>query len=331
MGSPTRGNVSLADVVPQVAVVPAPRTLTDNASDTVRGIALVVLANMIWTAGDTTAKWALPSFGVAIVMVWRGIFGFTTVAAATTAQWGGIGWRRLVPRRWGLVLARSALSAFVSLTWYVSWLSMNLADTYAVGFIAPLIMTLLAVVMLGERIRWRRALSTLVGFLGVLIMLRPGGDLWTPVVVLLLIGTAVMALTRIMTRQLTLTETAECQAFWLLVCHTVTGLLLLPFWPSTGVIGVSGWLVLIFLGVSSGAGNWVFTRGYALGPVSALAPYEYTILPWGAAAGFFVFGEIPAWSTIAGASVVAAAGTYNLYRERVRRLEEGSKVPQGGH
>ena len=138
MSLSTRGNVPVADVVQQAAVVSAPRTLTDNASDTVRGIALVVLANLIWTAGDTTAKWVLPSLGVAVVMLWRGIFGMATVAAATTAQWGGIGWRRLVPRRWGLVLARAALSAFVSLTWYISWLSMNLADTYAVGFIAPL-------------------------------------------------------------------------------------------------------------------------------------------------------------------------------------------------
>ena len=78
-------------------------------------------------------------------------------------------------------MARTVLAAFVSVTWYNSWLIMALADTYAVGFTAPLIMTLLAVPMLGERIRWRRALSTSVGFAGVLMMLRPGGVPWTPV------------------------------------------------------------------------------------------------------------------------------------------------------
>ena len=154
----------------------------------------------------------------------------------TVGRPGRTGWRRLVPVRWGLVLARSALSSFVSVTWYMSWLSMSLADTYAVGFTAPLIMTLLAIPMLGERIRWRRALSTLVGFGGVLIMLRPGGDLWTPVVLLLLAGTVVMALTRIMTRQLTATETPECQAFWLLIGHALTGFLLLPVFPGSGAI-----------------------------------------------------------------------------------------------
>jgi drug/metabolite transporter (DMT)-like permease len=296
--------------------------LTDNASDTIRGIALVVLANLIWTLGDATAKWALPSVGVANAMLWRGIFGIATVAALTMGRSDSAGLRRLVPRRWGLVLTRSALSSFVSVSWYISWLSMSLADTYAVGFIAPLIMTLLAVPMLGERIRWRRALSTLVGFGGVLIMLRPGGDLWKPVVLLLLVATVVMAWTRIMTRQLTLTETPQCQAFWLLIAHTVTGLALLPVFPGSGIVGLSGWFALVFLGLSSGLAHCVLARGYALGPVSALAPYEYTIMPWGVLAGFLIFADLPSWTTILGAAVVAASGIYNLYRERVRRAEE---------
>jgi drug/metabolite transporter (DMT)-like permease len=312
----------LADVVPHAALAPSPRVLTDNASDTLRGIALAVLAYIIWTLGDAMAKWTLPTAGVAGAMLWRGVFGMVTVVAVTVGRPGGDGWRRLMPVRWGMVLWRSALSSFVSVAWYISWESMSLADTYAVGFTAPLIMTVLAVPMLGERIRWRRALSTLVGFGGVLIMLRPGGDLWTPVVVLLLVGTVVMSVTRIMTRQLTTTETPECQAFWLLICHTLTGLLMLPAFPVPGEIGPVAWLALAFLGLSSGLAHCVYARAYALAPVSALAPYEYTMLPWGVAAGFLMFGELPSWNTLLGAVVVAASGIYNVYRERVRRAEE---------
>ena len=200
---------------------------------------------------------------------------------------------------------------------------MSLADTYAVGFTAPLIMTVLAVPMLGERIRWRRALSTLVGFGGVLIMLRPGGDLWTPVVLLLLAGTLVMALTRIMTRQLTTTETPECQAFWLLICHTVTGFLLLSRFPGSGVgSGRSagwpwhssgcraGWRIAC----SRAAMRWRRSRRWR--------PTNTPMLPWGVLAGFLMFGDLPSWNTLAGAAVVAASGSYNVYRERVRRAEE---------
>ncbi len=310
----------MADVVPRAVAVP--RVLTDNASDTVRGIALALLAYLIWTLGDATAKLTLPTVGVAGAMLWRGVFGALTVLAVTIARPGRSGWRLIIPVRWRRVLLRSVLSSFVSVTWYISWQSMSLADTYAVGFTAPLIMTVLAVPMLGERIRWRRALSTLVGFAGVLIMLRPGGDLWTPVVVLLLLGTLVMAFTRIMTRQLTTTETPECQAFWLLICHMLTGLLLLRAWPSPGPITPMVWLALMFLGLSSGLAHCVFARSYALAPVSALAPYEYTMLPFGILFGFLLFSDLPSWSTVLGAVVVAAAGSYNIYRERIRRAEE---------
>ena len=176
---------------------------------------------MPWRSGRCRS-WRVPG-----AMLWRGVFGVVTCCGDD----GQARRRRMAPGHAGALghgAGRSVLSSFVSVTWYVSWESMSLADTYAVGFTAPLIMTVLAVPMLGERIRWRRALSTLVGFGGVLIMLRPGGDLWTPVVVLLLAGTVVMSVTRIMTRQLTTTETPECQAFWLLICHTLTGLLMLP-------------------------------------------------------------------------------------------------------
>ena len=82
----TGGIAPLADVVPQAVAVPAPRVLTDNASDTLRGIALAVLAYLIWTLGDTAAKWVLPGVGVAGAMLWRGLFGTVTVAAMTVGR-----------------------------------------------------------------------------------------------------------------------------------------------------------------------------------------------------------------------------------------------------
>ncbi|MBV9250796.1 MAG: DMT family transporter, partial [Acetobacteraceae bacterium] len=181
--------------------------MTEDGRRTVRGIALAILAYLIWTLGDVVAKWAIPMAGVGGAMFWRGVFGSVTVAGVAAAHPARHGIRRIMPVRWKLVLLRSALSAFVSVTWYVSWRSMSLADSYAVGFTAPLIMTVLAIPMLGERIRWRRVVSTAVGFAGVLIMLQPGGDLWTLLVLMLMAGVVVMSVTRIMTRQLSTTET----------------------------------------------------------------------------------------------------------------------------
>ena len=294
------------------------RVLTDTPADTVRGIALAALAYVIWTLGDTAAKWVLPSAGVALAMFWRGIFGAVTVATVAAASQPGSISRMLRPVRWQLVMVRSAISSFVSIVWYIAWEQMNLIDTYAVGFTAPLIMTVLAIPMLGERIHWRRTLSTVLGFLGVLVMLQPGGDLWKPVVILLLVGIVAMSVTRIMTRQLSTTETPECQAFWLLISHVLSGLLILPFFPPGGDMDTAVWVRLIFLGISSGLAHCVYTRAYGLAPVSALAPYEYTMLLWGGLAGYLVFNEVPSWTTLIGAVIIAAAGLYNLHRERMR-------------
>jgi drug/metabolite transporter (DMT)-like permease len=305
-----------------------PRALTERPEDTLRGIGIACLCYFILTLGDVAAKWVLPAAGLVGVMAGRGLFGALTVGGVAISSHGN-GWRRLWPVRWKLVLFRSGLHSFVSLSWYIAWLSMSLADTYAVGFAAPLLMTVLAIPMLGERIRWRRALSTAVGFAGVLIMVRPGGELWTPTTLVLLAGIVAMAVSRNLTRVLSTTETPECLAFWLLAMHVPAAVLMLAVWPPPGFTGV-GLLAIVFLGASNGIAHVLHSRAFALAPVSALAPYEYTPLLYGGLLGYFVFNEVPSWSTLGGAAVVAAAGLYNLHRERALSRAAIMAEPKGG-
>lgn len=123
-------------------------------------------------------------------------------------------------------------------------------------------------------------------------MPRTGGVPLTPVAGLLMAGIAAMAPTRIMARRLSRTGTAECQAFWLMVSHGVTGFALLAVMPPVTFPGSPAlWGAPRFLGVSSGLAHVLFTRADGLAPVSALAPYEYTMLLGGGLAGFVVFGE----------------------------------------
>jgi drug/metabolite transporter (DMT)-like permease len=325
----------LADPLPGALAVAAPAApgtltdtgvLTDTGSDTLRGIGFVVLAYFLLTVGDVATKLVLPEAGVSGAMIGRGVFGALGITGLALAQAVPQPWRLLVPKRWGMVLLRAGLSSFVSLTWYIAWRTMSLADTYAIGFTAPLLMTLMAVPLLGERIRWRRMMSTLVGFSGVLIMLRPEGDMWKPVVPLLLLGIVVMALTRIMTRMLATTEPPACLAVWLLISHALTGIIMLPFYPPAGLPSAFTWSALVLIGLANGLGHWMLARGYGLAPISALAPYEYTMLPFGGFFGLLVFAEIPSWSTLAGAAVLISAGLYNWHRERLRRADERRAV-----
>jgi drug/metabolite transporter (DMT)-like permease len=207
---------------------------------------------------------------------------------------------------------------------------MPLADSYAVAAVAPLLMTLLSIPMLGEQVGWRRWTSTLVGFAGVLFMLQPGGDLWRVEAPLLLASAALMAVTRIWTRVLARTDTPQVIAFWLLLAHAPVGFALLPAFPPSAALPSAGAVAaLLLFGAANAVAHVLFARAFALAPVSALAPYEYTTLLWGGVFGFLIWAEVPAWTTLAGAAVVIAAGLYNLHRERLRRAAERQRATSG--
>ncbi len=291
-----------------------------------RGIALAALGYFIITGADAAVKYALPEVGVAGAMLWRGVVGALAVAVIARG-------RGLWPRNTRLVLGRSFLHCSVSALWYVVWLAgLGLADSYAVAAAAPLLMTLLAIPMLGEAVGWRRWISCLLGFSGVLFMLQPGGDLWRWEVALLLVAVVGVAVSRIWTRTLASTDTAATIALWLMLMHIPLGLALLPvtaLWPEGRPPNLfPSWpmfFLLLFFGVSNAIAHLLFARAFALTRVASLAPLEYTPLLWGLVLGFVIFAEVPAWTTLAGAAVVIAAGIYNLHRERVRRAEERAR------
>jgi drug/metabolite transporter (DMT)-like permease len=286
--------------------------------DTLRGIATISAGFAVVSAADAAVKWALPEVGVAVAMIWRGVFGMLAIVLLAR----GVG---LWPRRRPLLAIRSTLHCLVSVAFYLAWFNgVSLADSYAVNAASPLAMTLLAVPLLGERVGWRRLTSTMVGFVGVLIMLQPGGDLWRWEAAMLLAGVCTLAVTRIWTRVLASSDTPQAIAFWLLFAHLPIGFLLLPVFPPLGPL-VPAWDVcfaLAFLGLANGCAHFLFARAFAIAPVGVLAPYEYTTLLWGGVLGFLIWSELPSWMTLAGASLVIAAGLYNLHRERVRRLDE---------
>ena len=295
-----------------------------TGEEAVRGLLLVALGYGVVSCADASVKWVLPEIGPAAAMIWRGLVGASMVVILARGR--GL---RPVNRR--LLALRSLLHTGVSTAWYVAWtLGVPLAASYAVASAAPLLMTLLAIPLLGEKVGWRRWLSTGVGFCGVLFMLQPGGELWRWESAMLLGATAVMALTRIWTRVLARTDTPAAIAFWLMVAHVPVGLLLLPFpamWlPGGGapplLPSLFGVLALLAFGMANGIAHMLFARGFGLAPVAAIAPFEYTPLLWGIMLGAAIWGEVPAWTTLGGAAIVISAGLYNLHRERVRRAQE---------
>lgn len=290
---------------------------TPTAAESMRGILLILGAYAVVTSADVAVKWALPQVGVAVSMLVRGVVGSIAILVMTRGH-------GLAPVNRRLLTFRGTMHCVVSATWYWAWLSgMALVNSYAIAAVAPLVMTMLAIPILGERVGWRRWTSTAVGFAGVMIMLQPSGGLWMLQTPFLLGAVILMAVTRIWTRLLSATDGPAAVAFWLMMAHIPMGLLFLPIFPPPGGFPTTPIIIaLIFFGIANAVAHMLFARAFALAPVSALAPYEYSPLLIGGVLGFLIWSEVPTWTTIGGALVVIAAGLYNLHRERVRRAQE---------
>lgn len=284
-------------------------------AQTVRAIGLSLLAHALIAFSDVAAKLALQRHGVGEVLFARGVLGSAMLGGMVVARHG---FAVLLPRRPRFVIGRSMLHCVGSACWYFAFSVLPLADVYAIGYATPLVVSLIAIPLLGERVGWRLWGSTLAGFIGVLVMVRPGGEFWQPATLVLLAGIVLVALTRVMARKLALIERADVIVFWLLALHIPAGLIgMIPV--SVVAPDAASLAALVGMACFNLVGHLLMQRAYALSPISRLGPYEYTTFLWAVGFGLAVFGEVPGWSTLAGGTIVIAAGLSDLRRARAAR------------
>src|SRR5690606_1351596 len=223
----------------------------------------------------------------------------------------------LWPIRWRLHLLRGALSITMMAGFVYGLARMPMSTAYAITFVAPLVITALAVPLLGEKVGPRRWAAIVVGLLGVIVVLRPTGEGMISVAGLVLLGAAVCyALTAITVRVLTRYDSTEAMVFWFLAMLAVgAGLLALPGWV---VIQPVDWWVILGVGVSGALGQVALTNAYRVGEASQLAPREYTGLVWVGLLDLTVWGVLPDRATWIGAGIIIASGVYLLHRDRIR-------------
>ena len=233
------------------------------------------------------------------------------------ASTGVDGFRGLLRIRLPLHLARAALGIAMLGLFTYGVRHLPLADAYALFFVAPLLITVLAVPILGEHVDARRWVAIAVGFGGVLIVLRPttAGALTLPGLAIL--GTALgYALSAITVRILGRTDSTQSMVFWLMTFMAIgAGLLALPTWRP---VQPQHWWIVCAMGVSGSAGQWAITEAFRRGEASFIAPFEYTALVWGIALDWFFWHTVPAAVMLAGAAVIIASGIYLVRRERVQ-------------
>jgi drug/metabolite transporter (DMT)-like permease len=220
---------------------------------------------------------------------------------------------------------RSALLLFSTILnlFALRWLQLD--EALSILFATPLLVAVLSVPILGERVGWRRWTAIVVGFLGVLVVTRPGFGGMHPAA--LLSGGSVIcyALYVIWTRILARTDSNETTQFYTSLVGAVLMTALVPFiWVTPDSWLTFGLMVLI--GALGGGGHFLLIMGHRLAPASTLAPFIYTQIIWTTALGYLVFGDVPHFWTIVGGSIVIASGLYLLHRETVRRAAPSAPV-----
>lgn len=275
------------------------------APSPLRGIGLLLLALMFFVALDSTAKHLAADLPVPM-LVWARYTVHCLLMLVLLAP--SMRWRLVHSARPGLQMLRALSLLTVTLLTMSAFRVMPLAETTAIVFLAPSLVTLAAGPLLGERVGRLRWSAVAVGFLGVLLVVRPGAGL-APDGVAFAGGAAVaFAAYQVMTRKLGLGENPLTTLFYTALVGSAASTLALPWiWtlPPLTTIDV---LLVISLGVYGGVGHFLLIRAFREAPASTLAPIMYAQLGWATLAGGAVFGQWPDALGLAGIGVIAGAG-----------------------
>lgn len=289
----------------------------------VAAILNIVVVYIFFTFLDTSGKYLVLAGFAPLFLSFVRFFGHVVVVAFLFRGWRDP-WRFRPAGLWmhvlrGILLFGSTLFNFLALE------TLQLAETTSIYFFGPMVITALAGPLLGEWAGWRRWLAILAGFVGVLVITRPGVGVFAVGHLFALGSMLSNSFYVIMTRRMSSSETAESLV---LFSALVPAVLLLPTLPSTASLPADGlqWLILLSLGVYGAIGHWFVVRAYKLAPASALAPYPYLQMVWMIIAGYLVFGQLPDRWTIAGAAIIVASGLFIVHREHRLRLAASSML-----
>ena len=229
------------------------------------------------------------------------------MAVVTPFAWHRAGRRFWHTRRPGLQLLRSLFLLLATLGFWGGLRYLPLAEASSVTFLAPTFVVLLSWPLLHERATRARQIASTVGFIGILILLRPGSAVMHPAV-LLLIGAALSnALYQLLTRKL-LDESAHATLFYSASVGTLALTLGLPFATDLDRLFAVGVAPLVLLGVLAGLGHWCMTQAYLSAPASLLTPFTYLQIVWATAFGYLMFDQHPDRLSAVGMAIVVASG-----------------------
>ncbi len=276
-------------------------------------ILLVIFAGFSLAGMDALAK-LLSGFGLPVLFVLWGRYFFHSVLTFAAYAGSTRSLNFLWARRPGLQFIRAASLFGATSTFYVSLTQMPLGDAAAIQFLAPVLVTAISGLFLGEHVGARRWAAVVVAFAGVVIVTRPGSDVFGWWAVLPLITAVLLAVYMILTRTIRTEDDPATTTFYTTAVGAAALTCALP-WLFTPM-GAVDWGLMILMGGLGALGHFALVQAFHRAEASALAPFTYSQVVAAILYGFLVFGDAPSVWTIVGAALIVGSGVYVWYRER---------------
>jgi drug/metabolite transporter (DMT)-like permease len=282
-------------------------------SHTGLGVCLTLVAMFCLAAMDGVSKVLASALAIPQIL-WVRYILFTALAVLVLQRQGlAEVWRS--GRPW-LQTFRALIQLVENGVFVLAFTYLPLADVHAIAAASPLIVIAMSVPLLGEQVGIRRWLAVAAGFIGVLLIVRPGfQEIGLPILIALS-GAVLWGLYQILVRLCAKTDSSDTTWLWSAVVGLAATSLVGPFvWIGPDA---AGWIMLIAIALLGSCAHLALIKALSLAEASALQPYAYTLLLWAAVIGAVAFGDIPDGWTLSGAALILASGLYAWHRERLR-------------
>ncbi len=284
-----------------------------TAQNTRAGIVMMIAATFIFAMQDGISRHLAGAYNTYMVVMVRYWFFAAFVIAVAARRPGGLrAMARVAHPGWQAL--RAVLLVVEIYVMIAAFIQLGLIDTHAVFISYPLLIAALSGPILGEKVGWRRWAAIGAGFLGILVVLEPGGGMFTPAALIPLAAASMFAVYSLATRYVSRRDSGEVSFFW-------TGVLGAAFATAVGLwfwqpmsAGDWGWMALLC--VTAVVAHGLLIRAYEVAEASALQPFAYLQLVWGAGIGMSVFGDVLRPNVALGAAIVVGAGLFTLWRAR---------------
>ncbi|AZO49316.1 MAG: DMT family transporter [Mesorhizobium sp.] len=288
------------------------------------GILLMLAGDFMFALNDAMGKWLVASFSVGQVVLVRSIGAFIVLGPMIVSQGPG---KLFDMERPVLQLLRVVATTLDTGLFYAAVVYLPLADVMSFYMAGPIYVAALSHLLLGEKIGWRRWLAIVVGFCGVLVILKPSSAAFSLSSAYALIGSIAFAFAIILNRRLRGTSDTTLVTWQTIGTLLVGGVLTIGAWRTPSALDLGA---LLLLGVVSCSAHLMITRALKLAPASTLAPLHYSLLLWAIVFGLAFFGDVPSPRILVGSAIVVLAGIFIFHRQKVvETVVPPENVPKG--